>query len=46
MAKREWRRALWVSIALAILAPPIASLALRSGPDLLHGAVRSIPEPQ
>jgi diguanylate cyclase (GGDEF)-like protein len=46
MAKREWRRALWIVIAVAIIAPPIASLVLHSAPDLLHGAVRSIPEPQ
>lgn len=46
MQKATAPRAFWVLIAIAVIGPPIVSVALHSAPDLLQGVVRSIPEPQ
>src|SRR5258705_8960093 len=41
-----WRRALWLLVALFVLAPPVVTFALQPATDLLPGALRSIPAPQ
>ena len=46
MPKRGWPRAMWLLIALAVLAPPLVSFVLQSTPDVLQDALRSIPAPQ
>ena len=40
------RRALWLLLALIVLAPPVATFLLRPPTDLLARALRSIPAPQ
>ena len=40
------RRALWVLLALFVLAPPVATFALQPPIELLPGALHSIPAPQ
>jgi diguanylate cyclase (GGDEF)-like protein len=48
MHNRAWHRAFWLLIAVAVFAPPVATFALQSSPDVLRGvdALRSIPAPQ
>src|SRR5207253_7468691 len=40
------RRALWLLVALFVVAPPVVTFALQPPTDLLPGALRSIPAPQ
>jgi diguanylate cyclase (GGDEF)-like protein len=45
MDGRAWRRAFWLLVTLAVLAPPVATFALQSTTDAVQSLL-SIPEPQ
>ena len=46
MQNQAWRRAFWLLVALVVLAPPVATLALQPPTDALQSALGSIPAPQ
>jgi len=46
MNSNACRRALWLLVALFVVAPPVVTFALQPPTDLRPGALRSIPAPQ